>query len=365
MATNLVPKSKIVSPIWTHFGFEPDGKGQPVNLDEAICHICRRKVSVSRGNTTNLRSHLRINHPLAFAGPGSSTHTLGNVKPTTSGQERQLRVSEAFARGAKDQSDSNQWRVLTDSVTHYLVEEMVPFRTVQKPAFKAMLQAFDKQYVLPDRKYFSQTAIPEKYLSVKDGIIRELKDVDYFSVTTDMWSSVNMMPYMSLTIHYLSTNWELKSKCLETMFTPDSHTSDNLAEALRSSFQEWSLDERKLVCITTDNGANIVAAVRKLGWKWLNCFGHNLHLAVTNAMKTEKDRTARAMGVCRTLVAAFSQSWQKKRKLQKEQAELNMPQHCLVLVSCAKLLFLFLCFSGNSPWRGYKLTHPKHNLLKL
>ncbi len=117
--------------------------------------------------------------------------------------------------------------------------------------------------------------------------------------------------------------------------------------------------------LPTDNGVNIVAAVRKLGWKWLNCFGHNLHLAVTNAMKTEKGRTARAIGVCRTLVAAFSQSWQKKRKLQKEQAELNMPQHCLVLVSCAKLLFLFLCFSGNSPWRGYKLTHPKHNLLKL
>ncbi len=252
-------------------------------------------------------------------------------------------------------------------MTHYLVEEMVPFRTVQKPAFKAMLQAFDKQYVPPDRKYFSQTSIPEKYLSVKDGIIRELKDVDHFSVTTDMWSSVNMMPYMSLTIHYLSANWELKSKCLETVFMPDSHTSDNLAEALRSSFQEWSLNERKLVRITTDNGANIVAAVRKHCWKWLNCFGHNLHLAVTNAMKTEKDRTARAMGVCRTLVAEhrFLAELAIKRKLQKEQAELIMPQHCLVLVSCAKLLFLFLCFSGNSLWRGYKLTHPKHNLLKL
>ncbi|XDV32938.1 hypothetical protein PO909_003585 [Leuciscus waleckii] len=208
---------------------------------------------------------------------------------------------------------------------------MVPFRTVEKPAFKAMLQTFDKQYVLPDRKYFSQTAIPEKYLSVKDGIIQDLKDIDHFSVTTDMWSSVNMMPYMSLTIHYLSANWELKSKCLETVFTPESHTSDNLAEALRSSFQEWSLDERKLVCITTDNGANIVAAVRKLGWTWLNCFGHNLHLAVTNAMKSEKDRTARAMGVCRHLVTAFSQSWQKKKKLQREQVEHNLPQHCLVL----------------------------------
>lgn len=202
MATNLVSKPNTVSPIWAHFGFEGDDKGQPVNLDKAVCRICRTKVSVSRGNTTNLRSHLRINHPVAFAGLGStsSTPTLA----TTSGQQRQLGVSEAFARGAKYQRGSNQWRALTDSVTRYLVEEMVPFRTVEKPAFKAMLHTFDKQYVLPDRKYFSQTAIPEKYLSVKDGIIQDLKYVDYFSVTTDMWSSVNMMPYMSLTIHYLS-----------------------------------------------------------------------------------------------------------------------------------------------------------------
>ncbi|KAL6481122.1 hypothetical protein MHYP_G00092020 [Metynnis hypsauchen] len=169
------------------------------------------------------------------------------------------------------------------------------------------------------------------YLTVKDGIIRDLKDVDHFSATTNMWSSVNMMPYISLTIHYLSAHWELKSKCLETVFMSESHTGDNLVEALRSSLQEWSLDERKLACITTDNGANIVAVVRKLGWQRLSCFGHNLHLAVTNALKTEKDRTARAMGLCRTLVTTFSQSWQKKRKLQKEQTELNLPQQCLVL----------------------------------
>lgn len=114
---------------------------------------------------------------------------------------------------------------------------------------------------------------------------------------------------------------------------PESHTSDNLAEALRSCLEEWSLDEKKLACVTTDNGANISAAVRKLGWEWLPCFGHNLHLAVTNSMKAEKDRTALAMGLCRTLVNTFSHSWQKKKRLHKEQMELGLPQHSLVLVS--------------------------------
>ena len=114
---------------------------------------------------------------------------------------------------------------------------------------------------------------------------------------------------------------------------PLNHTSDNISEALRSAFDEWSLDEKKLACVTTDNGANIVAAVRQLGWTWLNCFGHNLHLAVTNAMTSVKDRTSRAMGQCHTLVGAFSQSWLKRRDLAKAQAELQTPQHVLIMVS--------------------------------
>ncbi|QQP39025.1 Zinc finger BED domaincontaining protein 1like, partial [Caligus rogercresseyi] len=301
--TNLVAKPNVTSSVWAHFGFEPDDRGLPANVEEPICKICYKKIPVSRSSTSNLRSHLRINHPATFAGLDTvgSTNTSSEDRPSTSDQRRQLGIAESFSKGTKYQRDSHQWRTLTDTVTRLIVEEMLPFNLVEKPAFKAMLQAFDKQYVLPDRKYFSQKAVPEKYLEMKDSITRELKDVDHFSVTTDMWSSVNMMPYMSVTVHYLSPSWELKSRCLETSFMPESHTGDNLAEALQTSLQEWSLDEKKLACVTTDNGANIVAAVRKLRWGWLPCFGHNLHLAVTNGMKAEKDRTARAIGLCRTL----------------------------------------------------------------
>ncbi|KAL0147863.1 hypothetical protein M9458_056822, partial [Cirrhinus mrigala] len=69
----------------------------------------------------------------------------------------------------------------------------------------------------------------------------------------------------------------------------------------------------------------------KLGWPWLNCFGHNLHLAVTNAIASEKDRTVRALGLCRNLVNTFSMSWLKRRDLKKAQMEADIPQHNLVL----------------------------------
>lgn len=80
--------------------------------------------------------------------------------------------------------------------------------------------------------------------------------------------------------------------------------------------QIWSHTRAcKMVCITTDNGANLVATTGKLGWPWLYCFGHNLHLAVSH------------------LVNTFNLSWINKRDLRKAQTETNLHQHSLILVS--------------------------------
>ena len=53
----------------------------------------------------------------------------------------------------------------------------MPFSIVEKPAFRRMLQTFDSQYELPGRTYVSQTAIPQLYNSVKDDILKEMKDL--------------------------------------------------------------------------------------------------------------------------------------------------------------------------------------------
>ena len=59
--------------------------------------------------------------------------------------------------------------VQTHSVVGYIAKEMQPFHTIEKPAFRQMLQTFDSQYKLPGRTYVSQMAIPQLY-SLKDDI---------------------------------------------------------------------------------------------------------------------------------------------------------------------------------------------------
>jgi len=83
-----------------------------------------------------------------------------------------------------------------------------------------------------------------------------------------------MVSYISYTIYYISDEWQLCNKSLQTQYLPEDHTGANLAEAMEA----WSLDAVNQICLTTDNSSNIISAARILDWLRLSCFGHNLLL---------------------------------------------------------------------------------------
>ena len=105
---------------------------------------------------------------------------------------------------------------MTEAITYYLAKDMVPFYTVEKPGFKRLVSVFDKQYDLPSGKYFFQVAVPSLYNNIRDEVAAEISNVEYYSATTDLWSSEGLKPYLSYTIHYID-QWEMKSRCLQTM----------------------------------------------------------------------------------------------------------------------------------------------------
>ncbi|KAL7844729.1 hypothetical protein SRHO_G00232680 [Serrasalmus rhombeus] len=58
------------------------------------------------------------------------------------------------------------------------------------------------------------------------------------------------------------------------------HTGELIAQGLQDALASWSLREDRMVCMTTDSGANVVSALRINKWKRLPCFGHRLHVAI-------------------------------------------------------------------------------------
>ncbi|XP_016340495.1 zinc finger BED domain-containing protein 1-like [Sinocyclocheilus anshuiensis] len=208
---------------------------------------------------------------------------------------------------------------------------MMPLSTVEQDGFRKLVKVLDCRYELPGRKYFSKTALPQLYEECREKLENNLRNVRFFATTSDLWSSRTSEPYMSLTIHYIDEEWGLQSRCLQTAYFPDDHTAEILSAGLEDALASWGLSEDRQVCITTDNGANIVKAVSLKNWTRLQCFGHRLHLAIEGSMRDQ--RIQRAMGVCKKVVSAFSFSWKKKRELAVTQEELKLPKHKLITES--------------------------------
>jgi len=54
--------------------------------------------------------------------------------------------------------------------------------------------------------------------------------------------------------------------CLCTSYVPKDHTAAIIGEALKETLAEWHLDSKVQVALTTDSGANVVAAANLLDW---------------------------------------------------------------------------------------------------
>ena len=128
-----------------------------------------------------------------------------------------------------------------------------------------------------------------------------------------------------VTIHFINKSFELKHFLLETKEFPESHTAVNIAEELTSILADWNLSDDNVVAITTDNGRNISAAVRELGWNNLPCFSHTLQLGVDKLTQV-----AKAIACCKRIATHFHHSSKSSYILKDKQKSLKLKEHCLI-----------------------------------
>ena len=318
--------------MWDFFGLETDdnGKIREETVSIPSCRTCGKKISAKGGNTTNLLAHLRDNHPTLYVQADMKVARRSSTQDnTTEVPQLQLTLPQAIERSKAFSPDSSAAREINHAVAYFIAKEMQPLSMVDKPGFRHMVHKLNPRYQMPSRKHFTEYEIPRMYNEVKASFQSKVKSVNYYSATTDLWTSAANIPFMSYTIHFVDADWNLKTYCLGTLHLSEDHTGDNIASVIQELLAEWKLNPDNLVATTTDNGSNMVAAAFvKLNWPRLSCFGHNLHLTIGKGLND--NRISRVLGKCCSLVAYFHRSWKKNRDLQHKQEELDLPQHKLI-----------------------------------
>ncbi|CAH1114915.1 unnamed protein product [Psylliodes chrysocephalus] len=126
--------------------------------------------------------------------------------------------------------------------------------------------------------------LKKAFVETANKLKLELQKTDYVAVTFDAWTSLATESYLTVTCHYIDYAWCLKSALLSTKpLNEISHTAENLSKALNEIFIEWQNDN-KIVCIVTDNAANMIKTCSILQKRHMPCFAHLINLVVQDSL---------------------------------------------------------------------------------
>ena len=89
-------------------------------------------------------------------------------------------------------------------------------------------------------------------MQAKIALMEMLKESSHIALTTDIWTSVATQAYITVTAHFVSSNWKLRTYLLQTMTFPESHTAKEILSNFEIGFEE-------IVAMVYDQGSNMQA----------------------------------------------------------------------------------------------------------
>ena len=130
-----------------------------------------------------------------------------------------------------------------------LAQDMQPASIVEDAGFQSLVHLLDSRYLLPSRRTLTRQ-LPELYSKRVCEIKQELSSIPRVALTSDISISTTTQSYLTLTCHFITTSWEMKSLVLETFDFCNDHTADNIAEALQRVAGSWGISSKVITVVT-------------------------------------------------------------------------------------------------------------------
>ncbi|XP_017476853.1 PREDICTED: zinc finger BED domain-containing protein 1-like [Rhagoletis zephyria] len=201
-----------------------------------------------------------------------------------------------------------------------IASDIQPFRIVEDKGFREFVQCLDPRYKLPSRPTIQNVHLQKIFDDLEKKLQANLNNIDSCAITTDGWSSKANESYITVTCHFIDSEFKLRSVVLGTWKLANelNHSAENISQSLRECLNKWNILE-KVNYVVTDNAASMLKACELLEKKNLPCFAHSINLVVQDALSTEKVKVI--LTKCKRIVAYFKSSTIAYARLRKEQGD--------------------------------------------
>uniref|UniRef100_A0A7N0ZXA2 BED-type domain-containing protein n=1 Tax=Kalanchoe fedtschenkoi TaxID=63787 RepID=A0A7N0ZXA2_KALFE len=268
------------SEVWSHFRrFTKDGKRR------AKCLYCPKEYNAEPklNGTTAMKCHMKI-----------CASNPQNQQP----YQAHLNL-QPLQKGQKIEGVLTSWRFNQEEVqkglAYMIILDELPFSFVEHDGFRNFMSRCCPMFAMPSRSTVRRD-ISEIFQDQRRILKRFLKESNIMiCITTDTWTSLQNINYMSVTGHFIDSDWKLHKKILN--FCPiSSHRGEALGQAVEKCLLDWILIGCTQLQLTTRD--------QTILW----CGAHVINLIVQDGLKEMSNSVASIRGVIKYIRSSPARS---------------------------------------------------------
>nr|XP_043873805.1 E3 SUMO-protein ligase ZBED1-like [Solea senegalensis] len=240
--------------------------------------------------------------------------------------------------------------MVDEAVVNMIIKDSQPFSVVEDVGFRELMHLMDPNYILPSRKAL-KAMVDIKYQEAKEKAREQVQKAVAVSLTSDMWTSINMDAYLAVTCHFIDDEDQLCTTLLGVQHFPKAHTAENLAAGHVQLMEEWGIRD-KVKCLVTDGASNMNACVRQLNVRHAICIAHTINLIVHKSFD-DVEGLNELRQKCRRLVTLFRTSTTAKERLVQVQEQMGRQPYKMIIEVDTRWNSTFLMLQ-----RLYELREP-------
>ncbi|KAG5222928.1 zinc finger BED domain-containing protein [Salix suchowensis] len=251
------------SQIWDHFTKLDCDPNKP----RAACNYCRRDYACHTilNGTSNMWSHLKVCKKFPFV--VDKKQKLLVLEP-----KKEIDESEDKNMGTLKAIGYNHEECRLALAQMIIIDEL-PFNFVEGRGFKSFLRIIQPRFDSRSRLLGQRLCL-----------------------TTDTWTSIQNINYMSLTAHSIDSEWKLHKRILN-FCQVSNHTGGVIGQVIENCLLEWGID--KLFTVTVDNASSnnvTISYLKNVMIDWssnillndhlhVRCCAHIVNLIVSDGLK--------------------------------------------------------------------------------
>lgn len=136
----------------------------------------------------------------------------------------------------------------------------------------------------------------------------QIDEADHISLTSDGWTSDNNLHgFMSLTGHWIDSQWNRNNATLAMKSVSGSHTGEMIADTLSKELIRWKVTSDRQVLMLRDNASAMAKATELMKISSEPCLIHTLQLVIHDGLK-EQRAVLDTLAVGRSIVGHFRHS---------------------------------------------------------